>query len=600
MMKKLLLLFFAAISLIAAPKFLMPEDAFKPSAEVNEKNQIVAKIEIAKDIYLYEESIKLEVPSESGLVIANIESPKSIDHYGDMAYTTSPTFIIDLEKNADISGVKEIEFKLSYQGCSEQGLCYEPYTDAFKLKIDTNKLSSSKTKALKTLDVKKEKSQNKQTEIKQIDTKEKSETDMIADVIKNSSLWVILLTFFGFGLLLSLTPCVFPMIPIISGVIVSQCKNEGRCKAFTMSLIYVLAMSVAYTIAGVLAGMFGANLQAALQNPYVIFAFAGVFVALAFSMFGFYELKIPDSIVSKVSTTGEKKGGFAGVAVMGFLSALIVGPCVAAPLAGALVYIGQTGDAVLGGAALFSMSLGMGIPLILIGTSAGKFMPKPGEWMTLVNAFFGVTMIIIAIWMLERILDSTITMLAYSFTGISFAYYLGLFDSEKTHHHVKKSIAMIIFIYSLALFVGVLGGSSSMGKPLEVFKASASSSFVKQTSSHKEFKVVKNIPELDALLEENKGKKILIDFSAQWCTSCKELEHITFADEAVRTKMDKFVLIKADITENTDKQKALSAKYGVFGPPVIIFISEAGDVIDSKTIVGFIEPEPFLKHLQSI
>ncbi|MCW8837124.1 MAG: protein-disulfide reductase DsbD, partial [Thiovulaceae bacterium] len=483
--------------------------------------------------------------------------------------------------------------KISYQGCSEQGLCYEPYTDAFKLKINTDKLSSNDSQSLKTLDIKKEKSKNKQ-----IETKEKSETDMIADVIKNSSLWMVLLTFFGFGLLLSLTPCVFPMIPIISGVIVSQCKNEGRCKAFTLSLVYVLAMSVAYTIAGVLAGMFGANLQAALQNPYVIFAFAGVFIALAFSMFGFYELKIPDSIVSKVSTTGEKKGGFVGVAVMGFLSALIVGPCVAAPLAGALVYIGQTGDAVLGGAALFSMSLGMGIPLILIGTSAGKIMPKPGEWMTLVNAFFGVTMILIAIWMLERILDSTITMLAYSFTGIGFAYYLGLFDNEKTHH-IKRSIAMVVFLYSVALFIGVLGGSSSMSKPLEVFKASSISSSIQQTSSHNEFKIVKNISELDVLLEQNRGKKILIDFSAEWCTSCKELEHITFADETVRTKMDEFVLIKADITENTDKQKALSAKYGVFGPPVIIFISKEGDVISSKTIVGFIEPKPFLEHLKS-
>ncbi|MCW9026909.1 MAG: protein-disulfide reductase DsbD family protein, partial [Thiovulaceae bacterium] len=349
-MKKLLLLFFTAITLMSAPKFLMPEDAFKTSAEVNEKNQIVAKIDIAKDIYLYEESIKLELSDGSGLLISNVDKPNAVDHYGDTAYTKSPTFIIDLEKKSDVSGVQEIELKISYQGCSEQGLCYEPYTDAFKLKINTNKLSNNDTQSLKTLDVKKEKSKNKQ-----IETKEKSETDMIADVIKNSSLWMVLLTFFGFGLLLSLTPCVFPMIPIISGVIVSQCKNEGRCKAFTLSLVYVLAMSVAYTIAGVLAGMFGANLQAALQNPYVIFAFAGVFIALAFSMFGFYELKIPDSIVSKVSTTGEKKGGFVGVAVMGFLSALIVGPCVAAPLAGALVYIGQTGDAVLGGAALFSM-----------------------------------------------------------------------------------------------------------------------------------------------------------------------------------------------------------------------------------------------------
>jgi thiol:disulfide interchange protein DsbD len=441
-MKKLLLLFISVLTLMAAPKFLMPEEAFKTSATVNENSQIVAKIEIAKDIYLYEEAIKLELKEGSGLEISNIDAPKAVENHGDMSYTTSPTFIIDLEKQSGIDGVVDVEFDLSYQGCSEQGLCYEPYTDTFSLKIDTSKLKQSESKSeLKPLQIPKKESEQPQETASQ-----QSETDMIADVIKNSSTWMVLLTFFGFGLLLSLTPCVFPMIPIISGVIISQCKNEAGCKAFALSLVYVLAMSVAYTIAGVLAGLFGANLQAALQNPYVIVAFAGVFVALAFSMFGFYELKLPDSIVNKVSRTGEKKGGFVGVAVMGFLSALIVGPCVAAPLAGALVYIGQTGDAVLGGAALFFMSLGMGIPLIFVGTSAGKFMPRPGEWMTLVNAFFGVTMIIIAIWMLERILDSYITMLAYAFTGIGFAYYLGLFDHEKAKHHVKRAIAMIIFI----------------------------------------------------------------------------------------------------------------------------------------------------------
>jgi len=588
-MKKLLLLFFTAVVLMGAPKFLMPEEAFKPNAVVNEKSQIIAKVEIASDIYLYEDAIKLEITQGSGVSILNIDAPKAVDHHGDMAYTKTPTFVIDLEKESDVNSLTQVEFKLSYQGCSEQGLCYEPYTDSFSLNIDTNKLP--KKGGLKPLEVK---------EV-QAPQGELSETDMIADVIKNSSLWMVLLTFFGFGLLLSLTPCVFPMIPIISGVIVSQCKNEGKCKAFSMSLVYVLAMSVAYTIAGVLAGVFGANLQAALQNPYVIVAFSGVFVALAFSMFGFYELKVPDSIVSKVSGTGEKKGGMVGVAVMGFLSALIVGPCVAAPLAGALVYIGQTGDAVLGGAALFFMSLGMGIPLILIGTSAGKFMPKPGEWMTLVNAFFGVTMILIAIWMLERIISGPITILAYSFTGIGFAYFLGLFDQEKQLHHIKKTVAMIIFIYSLALFLGVLAGSGSMSKPLGFLTASSNTLTQSvQKSDKKAFKKVTSIAQLDLLLQKHKGQKILLDFSADWCTSCKELEHVTFSDAAVRAKMDQFVLIKADITKNGEDEKALSSKYGVFGPPALIFFSEEGTVLSAKTVIGFIEPEPFLKHLNSI
>ena len=592
-MKKLILLFLSVLTLMAAPKFLMLEEAFKTSAIVNENSQIVAKIEIAKDIYLYKEAIKLELSENSELKIANINFPNAVDHHGDMAYISTPTFIVDLEKQSGADGVKEIEFKISYQGCSEQGLCYEPNTDKFNLKVDTSKLGSKTSSSeLKPLDVKSNEVQSNLVD--------KSETDMIADVIKNRSTWIVLLTFFGFGLLLSLTPCVFPMIPIISGVIVSQCKDQEHCKAFTLSLVYVLAMSVAYTIAGVLAGLFGTNLQAALQNPYVIFAFAGIFVALAFSMFGFYELKIPDRIVNKVSSTGKKQGGFMGVATMGFLSALIVGPCVAAPLAGALVYIGQTGDAMLGGAALFFMSLGMGIPLIFVGTSAGKFMPKPGEWMTLVNAFFGVTMLLIAIWMLERILDSYIIMLAYSFTGIGFAYYLGLFDHEKARHHVKKAIAMIIFIYSVAVFIGVLSGSSSMSKPLSSLGGSVTSVSGVSKSSHPEFEKVTSIAELDMLLEKYEGKKILLDFSAEWCGVCKQLDSVTFSDESVKAKMEEFVLIQADITDNGEDEKNLSSKYGVFGPPAIIFFSENGEVLSSKTIVGFIEPQKFIKHLNSI
>jgi len=409
---------------------------------------------------------------------------------------------------------------------------------------------------------------------------------------------MILLTFLGFGLLLSMTPCVFPMIPIISGVIVSQGEGLTTRKAFALSVVYVLAMAVAYTIAGVLAGLFGANLQAALQMPWVIYSFSLVFVALAFSMFGFYELKLPDALVAKVSS-GSDRGGYIGVAIMGFLSALIVGPCVAAPLAGALVYIGQTGDAVLGGMALFSMSIGMGLPLIAVGVSAGKFMPKPGAWMTMVSAIFGVMMLGVAIWMLEKILDPSIIMIMYSILGIGFSLYLGVF--EKDHHFFKHSVAMIIFIYSVSLFIGFLAGSSSMLKPLGFLNQPA----IIQTGAvgntkELSFTVVHSIQELDAVLADNEGKKILLDFSAEWCTSCKELEEITFKDADVMKKMSEFVLVRADVTANTDQEKELSQKYGVFGPPVLIFFDESTQVQKSKTIVGFIEPDEFLAHLNSL
>lgn len=589
-MKKLILLLLSSILIFAAQtKFLMPDEAFKPGAKLNEKMQIEAIVEIAEEIYIYEDSLKLEIKNSNGISIKDIQKPKSVEHHEDRVYLESPKFIVNLTKDAGISGLKSVDFEISYQGCSEQGLCYEPYTKSFTFDVDSSKLSGGEiTKELK-----------KSKDIKGAEPEKLSESDLIADTIKEGNVLWILLSFLGFGLLLALTPCTFPMIPIISGVIISQGEGITTKKAFMLSVVYVLAMAVAYTIAGVLAGLFGSNLQAALQTPWVIYSFSGVFVALALSMFGFYELKLPDSFVAKISSNHHSShGGYAGVAIMGFLSALIVGPCVAAPLAGALVYIGQTGDAVLGGAALFAMSIGMGLPLILVGVSAGKFMPKPGAWMMMVSAVFGVMMLGVAIWMLERVVDSYIIMLLYSILGIGFAIYLGAFEKEV--HLFRKSAGMVIFIYATMLFIGALGGSKSMTKPLEFLKPSASSLSAVEKSSHIEFKTVTSIKELNEILDANRGKKIMLDFSANWCAVCKELEKKTFSDEEVKSKMGEFVLVQADLTQNNQQQKELSRKYGVFGPPVILFFDQELNVIKSKTIVGFIEPAEFLKHLSSI
>jgi thiol:disulfide interchange protein DsbD len=562
------------ISSVYSGDFLVPDEAFKPYAKVNESAQIEAGVTLGKDIYIYAQKMSIELKGTS-LKIKEIKKPISIDHDGEQVYTISPELLVTLDNPEGLSGIQSFTLLLSYQGCSQMGLCYNPYVKEFALTLDASKLSL----------------ENKgQTGIAEL-----SESDAIADTIKSGNIGIILLTFLGFGLLLAMTPCVFPMIPIISGLIVSQGKGLTTKKAFALSVVYVLAMAVAYTIAGVLAGLFGANLQAALQMPWVIYSFSLVFVALALSMFGFYELKLPDALVTKVSS-GTNRGGYIGVAIMGFLSALIVGPCVAAPLAGALVYIGQTGDAVLGGMALFTMSIGMGLPLIAVGVSAGKFMPKPGAWMTMVSAVFGVMMLAVAIWMLEKILDPSIIMVMYSILGIGFSLYLGVF--EKDHHFFKHSIAMIIFIYSIALFIGFLAGYSSMTKPLGFLNEAV---LVQGTSKEQikeaRFVKVKSIEELDRILAKNKGKKILLDFSADWCTSCKELEDITFADTAVINKMSEFVLVRADVTANTDQEKALSKKYGVFGPPVLIFLDENAEIEKSKTIVGFIPPDEFLLHL---
>ncbi len=593
-MKKLLLLLFSSILLLGAqPKFLMPEEAFKPSAKLNEKMQIEVSVLVAKDIYLYVDATKVTLKDGSGISVKEIISPDGVDHDGDMVYLESPTFVVTLQKDAGVTGMKSVEIELSYQGCSEQGLCYEPYTKSFTFDIESSTLSNG-VKKEDFKDIKKEIAAEKKAEAEPL-----SESDSIADTIKEGSTALVLLTFLGFGLLLSLTPCTFPMIPIISGIIISQGEGLTTKRAFMLSLVYVLAMAVAYTIAGVLAGLFGSNLQAALQTPWVIYTFSAVFVALALSMFGFYELKLPDKFVEKVSSNHHtNRNGYTGVAIMGFLSALIVGPCVAAPLAGALVYIGQTGDAILGGAALFAMSIGMGLPLILVGVSAGRFMPRPGAWMTMVSAIFGVMMLIVAIWMVERVVDGYIIMLLYAIVGIGFAVYFGAFS--KDIHLFRKSSAIIIFIYSLALFIGALGGSNSMTKPLEFLKPQLLETSVAEKSSHPQFQKISSIKELDEVFAQNRGKKIMLDFSAEWCAVCKELDKKTFSDEAVKAKMEEFVLIQADITENNQEQKELSKKYGVFGPPVLIFFDKELNVIKSKTIVGFIEPDKFLEHLKGI
>jgi thiol:disulfide interchange protein DsbD len=589
-MKKIILFLLSSIALLAvSPKFLMPDEAFAPSATLNEKTQLEARIELGKDIYLYEEAIKLELKNSDGIKIKDIVSPKSVEHHGDKVFLESPTFLITLSKDSHVSGIKNITLDLSFQGCSEQGLCYEPDTKSFTFDIDSSKLEVDKDN-LSKIEIK--------TEAK-VEKKELSESDSIADTIKDGSIALILATFLGFGLLLALTPCTFPMIPIISGIIISQGEGITTKKAFMLSLVYVLAMAAAYTIAGVLAGLFGSNLQASLQAPWAIYTFSAIFVALALSMFGFYELKLPDSFVAKISSNrSSNRNGYVGVAIMGFLSALIVGPCVAAPLAGALVYIGQTGDALLGGAALFAMSIGMGLPLILVGVSAGKFMPRPGAWMTMVSAVFGVMMLGVAIWMLERVVDESIIALLSVMLGIGFATYFGAFDKEA--HVFRRTISILVFIYSVSLFVGLMAGAVNMQKPLEFLKSSSNGSAQSVKSAHLDFKNVTTISELDLLLNKNIGKKIILDFSAEWCAVCKELDKKTFSDEAVKAKMSEFVLIRADVTQNSDEQKALSKKYGVFGPPVIIFFDKESNVISSKTVVGFIEADKFLEHLNNI
>lgn len=566
-MKKILLLlilFIYSFSLELGNKVLEPEEAFKVKFIKNE-DSLNIKFELGKDIYLYHDKLQINILKPQKIEITkelNIPKPVNYEefivHFDDLNLTIPYNL---LKSKVDS---KEFEIELKFQGCSKAGLCYAPMSQKQILVLNTNIQDEVSTNI--------------------------NETDSIANNLKEKNLLLVLLTFFGFGLLLSLTPCVFPMIPILSSIIVGASKNETMTasRGFFLSLVYVLSMSVAYTIAGVIAGIFGANLQVALQNPYVLVIFALIFVALAFSMFGYFEIRLPQAIQNRVNKTtdGKEKQGILGIAIMGFLSALIVGPCVAPPLAGALVYIGQTGDAILGGLALFVMSLGMGVPLLLIGLGAGKFMPKPGGWMESITKIFGIVMLGVAIWLLDRVLNATIIIYLWALLLLGSAIYLKIYQ-----HILTQLITVVIFILGVILFVGAISGATNPLNPLEKF---TSSKMIQVSDEKLIFKKVKNIQELELAIK-NSNKPVMLDFWASWCVSCKELEEITFQDEQVINKLQEFTLLKADVTENNDEDKALQKKFGVVGPPALIFWDKDKNEIQASRIIGYKNPKDFLE-----
>ena len=580
MIKKIVLLIFFTIFAFGMEEqdFLEPDQAFKTNFEKKD-DKLIFSLVLGKDIYLYDDKLKFFITKPQQIDIRdNLKIPKAKTYedwqiQGEDLNIEIPYALLKEKSN----GASNVEVTVEFQGCSKAGLCYAP-------------MSSSETVAFEASTAPKNK-EIKESAKDKVQSQEvvQNETDAIASTLKDGSLLLVLATFFGFGLLLSLTPCVFPMIPILSSIIVKAGDKEQltASKGFFLSLIYVLSMAVAYTLAGVLAGLFGANLQVALQNPYVLVAFAGIFIALAFSMFGYYQIELPQSIQQKINKTtdGKEKQGVLGIAVMGFLSALIVGPCVAPPLAGALVYIGQTGDAILGGAALFVMSLGMGIPLLLIGLGAGKYMPKPGGWMENVTKVFGIVMLGVAIWMLDRVLSPIIVMYLWALLFIGAALYLKIFE-----HLIAKLITTVIMIYGVILFVGAISGATNPLLPLEKFTSGINIS----KTSKLEFVKVSNNEQIDLAIKAS-NKPVMLDFWASWCVSCKELDNITFKDPAVLEKLKEFTLIKADVTKNSEEDKAMQKRFGVVGPPALIFWDKDGNEIKSSQIVGYKNPQEFLE-----
>ena len=577
---------FGQLTTSASNQLLEPDEAFRLFAEVNNEQQIVLSWRIAEGYYLYQDKIKVTVLQPKELQLNNIKLPKGqpkVDEiFGDTTVYYDNLIVLQSLSNP-INKPTDLTLDVAFQGCADIGVCYPPMNKVVNLSlqpIQANKASKPVAPQL-------------------------SEQNQIAESLMSNTLWLTCLTFLGFGLLLSFTPCVFPMIPILSGIIVGHGDNLTTRKAFYLSFAYVFASALTYALFGVLAGLFGSNLQATFQNPWILGLFSGLFVLLALSMFGLYQIQLPTSLQSKLSQISQhqKHGSLWGSAIMGVLSTLIVGPCVAAPLAGVLIYIGQTGDAFLGGFALFSLGIGMGIPLLIIGVSAGKLLPNAGHWMEPIKYFFGVLLLAVAIWLIERILPASITLLLWAGLFVICAIYLRAIDrlpeTATGWQKLSKGMGVLCLIYGILLMVGAASGGSHLLKPLANFNIHQKPAFQQHALP---FKTIKNIDELTVSLDraaKNK-QRVMLDFYADWCVTCKQMEAYTFSDPSVQAALKNTVLIQADVTKNDDEDQALLKTFSLIGPPAIIFFDLDSSEIKQSRVIGYMEPTHFLEHLETL
>jgi thiol:disulfide interchange protein DsbD len=418
-----------------------------------------------------------------------------------------------------------------------------------------------------------------------------SELSGIAALLQGGRLLAIIPAFILLGLGLAFTPCVLPMVPILSSIIVGEGRQIGRARGLVLSLSYSLGMAIVYTLLGVAAGLLGEGLAAALQNPWVLGAFALLIAAMSLSMFGVFQLQVPAALQTRLADASGRQapGKLAGVFVMGAISALIVGPCVAAPLAGALVYISQTRDVLVGGSALFAMALGMSIPLLLVGVSAGSLLPRAGLWMEAVKRFFGVLMLAMALWMVAPVLPGLVQMLLWAALLLGYGFYL-LRATGKPRHWAAMAFGAALAVLGATQLVGVASGARDPLAPLARFTGGAP---VQQLA----FTRVKTVEQLDAALAATNGKTVMLDFYADWCVSCKEMEKLTFVDPAVKARLANTVLLQVDVTANDAADRAMLKRFGLFGPPGIILFDRAGKEIPDGRVIGYQDSQKFLAWL---
>jgi len=593
---------------LAAPDLLPPDKAYRASVVTRAPDRVEVRFEIEDGYYLYKKQFQFRTEPESvevGPAALPAGKVKQDEFFGEVE-TYRHELVFDLPVKAPAE-VTQFELTVISQGCADIGVCYPPHPQT--LQVDLTRSEAPTGGFLSSLGI------GPDAPAPAMDTApapaearapatvpapDGDESGRIAGLLSGQSLPLVLLSFFGFGLLLAFTPCTFPMIPILSGIIVGHGHKITKMRAFELSLAYVLGMAVTYALAGVAAGLSGALLSAALQNVWVLSAFALLFVALSLSMFGFYELQLPTALQSKLSDTAshEKGGSLHGVIVMGVLSALIVGPCVAAPLAGALLYIAKTGDAVLGGFALFVMALGMGAPLLAVGVAARSVLPKAGPWMEGVKKAFGVILLGLALWMISPVVPAVVPMIGYGVLLVFSGIYLHALDPLPQHvkswQRFWKAIGVIALILGATLLVGAMAGSRDPLQPLAALRGGNA-----MATPAPVFDKVRSVAELDARIAAS-NRPVMLDFYADWCVSCKEMERFTFSDPTVQVRMDQMLLLKADVTANNAEDQALLKRFDLFGPPGIIFFRPGGEEIDNRRVVGYMPAEAFATQLDAV
>jgi thiol:disulfide interchange protein DsbD len=574
----------------AEPEFLDPAIAFRFEARMADPQTVEVRYQIAEGYYMYRERFAFRA---TGAKLGAPEIPPGKVKYDETFQKDVETHKGELVIRIPVEGSGPFTLTAGSQGCADAGLCYPPQEHSAQLAAG----SGSAAPALPIGANAPQMSSPQLSSTPQMDTPppaavaapaaQPSEMAGIAGILAGGRLLAIVPAFVLLGLGLAFTPCVLPMVPILSSIIVGEGGQTSRARGFLLSATYSLGMAIVYTALGVAAGLAGEGLAAALQNPWVLGAFGLLIVAMALSMFGFYQLQLPAALQTRLANaSGRQSGGkLLGVFAMGAISALIVGPCVAAPLAGALVYISQTRDVVIGGAALFAMAAGMSIPLLLVGVSAGSLLPRAGAWMESVKRLFGVLMLAMALWLVSPVLPPLVQMLGWAALLLGYGFYL----LRRHRHWVAMAAGAAFALLGGVQLVGAASGGRDALAPLAHLTGNAHQGLA--------FKRIKTVQDLDRELGNTGGKTVMLDFYADWCVSCKEMEKLTFVDPAVQAKLANTVLLQVDVTANDAEDKAMLKRFKLFGPPGIILFGADGQEIPDSRVIGYQDPKKFLNSL---